>query len=369
MKALNISIFSLLSSFILFNFAALIIILNRNKTAFIIRYGINLLLLSSLLAFIRLILPIDLYNAKIIDIHQIYRPLKYFLVLKIGNELYIYQFLLLLWGIGTVLFLFYYLSTSILEIYKLNHLNCTPCPTLETLCSNYMQPKVIIKISPEVDVPKVWGFYKCRIYFPNYMLSPDEWKFILDHEVQHIKLHDTFIKMLLLFLTALFWWNPIMYILRKNIDQMLELRCDSKLAQNYSLEMQNKYLETILKVLRERNTSSLTISKKYLTASFVNHSAYSLTRQRFEMILNTKKLNKNRTFLCYCITVLLFVSSYFIILQPDEKMTTEPGPTLILHTSPNEYKLYINGTFSQNLTPNEIHSKKYSKYEIIEGSN
>ena len=34
MKALNISIFSLLSSFILFNFAALIIILNRNKTAF-----------------------------------------------------------------------------------------------------------------------------------------------------------------------------------------------------------------------------------------------------------------------------------------------------------------------------------------------
>lgn len=100
MKALNISIFSLLSSFILFNFAALIIILNRNKTAFIIRYGINLLLLSSLLAFIRLILPIDLYNAKIIDIHQIYRPLKYFFVLKIGNELYIYQFLLLLWGIG-----------------------------------------------------------------------------------------------------------------------------------------------------------------------------------------------------------------------------------------------------------------------------
>lgn len=191
MKALNISIFSLLSSFILFNVAALIIILNRNKTTFIIKHGINLLLLSSLLAFIRLILPIDLYNAKIIDIHRIYKPLKYFLVLKIGNQLFIYQFLLLLWGIGTVAFLFYYLSSSILEIYKLNHLNCIPCPTLETLYSNYMHPKVIIKISPEVNVPKVWGFYKCHIYFPNYMLSPDEWKFILDHEVQHIKLHDT----------------------------------------------------------------------------------------------------------------------------------------------------------------------------------
>ena len=30
----------------------------------------------------------------------------------------------------------------------------------------------------------------------------------------------------------------------------------------------------------------------------------------------------------------------------------------------DSYKLYINGTFSQNLTPNEIHSKKYSKFNF-----
>lgn len=65
MKLFNISIFSVFSSIILFNFAALIIILSRKKTAFVINYGINLLLLSTLLAFIRLIFPIDLYNAKI----------------------------------------------------------------------------------------------------------------------------------------------------------------------------------------------------------------------------------------------------------------------------------------------------------------
>lgn len=369
MKLFNISIFSVFSSIILFNFAALIIILSRKKTAFIINYSINLLLLSTLLAFIRLIFPIDLYNAKIIDIHQIYRPLKLFLFFQITDQLFAYQIVLSLWALGTVSFLFYYSYTSILEIYRLNHTHCIPCPTLETLCSKYTYAKIIITVSPDIDVPKVWGFYKCHIYFPNYMLSSDEWKFILDHEVQHIKLHDTFIKILLLFLTALFWWNPIMHILRKDIDQMLELRCDSKLTQNYSLEMQIQYLKTILKILKGvRTTPPPATFPNYLTASFVNHSAYALIRQRFEIILDKKILNKTKILLCYSITFLIFICSYFIILQPAEKKTIEQGPSLILHTVQNEYELYIDGVFYKKLTQKEIYSNKYSKYEIIEGS-
>lgn len=308
MRIFNVSIFSFLSSIILFNLAAIVIILYRKKTDFIVKHGINLLLLSSLLAVIRLILPIDLHNAKIINIHHIYQPVKKFLFFKIGNRLFVYQLLLL-----------------------------------------------------------VWGFFKCHIYFPNYDLSSDEWKFILDHEVLHIKLHDTFIKIFLLFLTALFWWNPIMYILRKDIDQMLELRCDGILTHDYSIEMQNKYLETILSILKHQTHPPN--SKGHLTASFVNRSAYSLTRQRFEIILSTNRLTKAKALLCYSISFLLFFSSYFIILQPATKTTTEQGPTLILHTSENNYELYIDGTFYKNLTQKEAYSKEYSKYEIIEGSN
>ena len=366
MSIFNVSIFSFFSSIILFNLAAIVIILYRKKTDFIAKHGINLLLLSSLLAVIRLILPIDLHNAKIINIHHIYQPIKKILFFKIGNRLFVYQLLLLVWGIGTLLLLFYYLCSSLFEIYKLNHLKYISSPDIEALYSNYTNIKIVIKVSSEIDVPLVWGFFKCHIYFPNYDLSSDEWKFILDHEALHIKLHDTFIKIFLLFLTALFWWNPIMYILRKDIDQMLELRCDGILTQDYSIEMQNKYLETILSILKHKTPPN---SKSHLTASFVNRSAYSLTRQRFEIILSTNRLNKAKALLYYSISFLLFVSSYFIILQPATKTTTEQGPTLILHTSENNYELYIDGTFYKNLTQKEAYSKEYSKYEIIEGSN
>ena len=127
MRIFNVSIFSFLSSIILFNLAAIVIILYRKKTDFIVKHGINLLLLSSLLAVIRLILPIDLHNAKIINIHHIYQPVKNFLFFKIGNRLFVYQLLLLVWGIGTLSLLFYYLYSSLLEIYKLNHLNYINC--------------------------------------------------------------------------------------------------------------------------------------------------------------------------------------------------------------------------------------------------
>lgn len=80
MGHLNISIFSIISSLILFNIASIIIIMKRKNTAFIAKYSINLLLLSTLLAFLRLLFPIDLYYAQIINIHKIYCFLNHFLL-------------------------------------------------------------------------------------------------------------------------------------------------------------------------------------------------------------------------------------------------------------------------------------------------
>lgn len=369
MGSLDVSIFSILTSILLFNLAVLIIILNREKNSFIINHGINLLLFSTLLAIIRLMSPIDLYHAKIINIYPISKLIEPILLFKIGNHFFIWQLLLLLWGIGTILFLIYFIYTSLLDIYKLDQLNHAHAPTLEALYSSYLDSKIIVKVSSEVDIPKVWGFRKCHIYFPSYNLSSEEWKLILDHEIQHIKLHDTFIRVLFLFFTALFWWNPLMHLLQRNLNQMLELRCDAKLIQKYSSEMQYKYLATLLKVLKIQNSPAIASPKNNTTASFINYSNYSLTRQRFEIILGNKASNAKKKYFGYALCIFLFISSYFIILQPDEYTATEPGPSLILHTADDEYELYIDGILFKRLTSKDIHSGKYSKYEIIEGSN
>lgn len=104
----NVSIFSIFSSLILFNIATIIIIAKRKNTAFIAKYSVNLLLISTLLAFLRLLFPIDLYYAKIIDIHKIYRFLSHFLLYNfLTILLYIsYYYLFGYWD-------FYYLDFTI----------------------------------------------------------------------------------------------------------------------------------------------------------------------------------------------------------------------------------------------------------------
>ena len=364
----NVSIFSILSSLILFNFATIIIIVKRKNTAFIAKYSVNLLLISTLLAFLRLLFPIDLYYAKIIDIHKIYRFLKPFFTFQLFNDFTLYQLLLIIWLLGFFLFGFYYLFISLFEIHKLNKLESINLPVIENLISQYSNRKIIIKVSTTIDIPKVWGFRTCHLYVPDFSLSSEEWKFILAHEIEHIKLHDTFIKVLLLLISAIFWWNPLMYILRKDIDQMLELRCDAKLIERYSKQQQTYYLETLLKVLKQKRASIISNSHNYMTASFVNYSAYSLTRQRFELILDNNHRNKKLIFCYYVLSLLLFIGSYFIILQPAETVDTTNTPTLILHVSDDQYELYVNGKFSKTLNSTDIKTPKYSKYEIIERS-
>ena len=149
---------------------------------------------------------------------------------------------------------------------------------------------------------------------------------------------------------------------------MLELRCDAKLIERYSKQQQTYYLETLLKVLKQKRASIISNSHNYMTASFVNHSAYSLTRQRFEIILDNNHRNKKLIFCYYALSILLFIGSYFIILQPAKTVDTTNTPTLILHVSDDQYELYVNGKFSKTLNSTDIKKPQYSKYEIIERS-
>lgn len=171
MGHLNVSIFSIFSSLILFNIAAIIIVVKRKNTAFIAKYSVNLLLISTLLAFLRLLFPIDLYYAKIIDIHKIYRFLKPFFTLQLFNDFALYQLLLIIWLLGFFLFGFYYLFISLFEIHKLNKLESINLPVIENLISQYSNRKIIIKVSTTVDIPKVWGFRACHLYVPDFSLS------------------------------------------------------------------------------------------------------------------------------------------------------------------------------------------------------
>ena len=70
------------------------------------------------------------------------------------------------------------------------------------------------------------------------------------HELTHYKRHDLAIKWFSLFVNAIHWFNPLSYLLCRNISDACEVSCDIAVTKNMTEEEQKLYMKTILDFAR-----------------------------------------------------------------------------------------------------------------------
>ncbi|HMA53879.1 MAG TPA: M56 family metallopeptidase, partial [Acidobacteriota bacterium] len=91
-----------------------------------------------------------------------------------------------------------------------------------------LRREVRLKSHPEVVMPLTWGFRRPIVLFPDGTdgWSDDERSSALYHELSHVKRAD-FVAMLLVRTSlALFWWNPLCWIVYREILKAQEIACD-----------------------------------------------------------------------------------------------------------------------------------------------
>lgn len=66
------------------------------------------------------------------------------------------------------------------------------------------------------------------------------------HEYIHLQNNDFFIKILINLLCAIYWWNPFTRLLKKDLNQSMEIRCDSIAVQRLGRQERSEYLSVIL---------------------------------------------------------------------------------------------------------------------------
>ncbi len=59
-----------------------------------------------------------------------------------------------------------------------------------------------------------------------------ELRYVLLHEYTHFLNHDTVVKLLVTLFCIIFWWNPVVYLLQKDLEQNLEIKCDLSLHEH-----------------------------------------------------------------------------------------------------------------------------------------
>ncbi|MGZ7445920.1 M56 family metallopeptidase [Paenibacillus sp. TH7-28] len=145
--------------------------------------------------------------------------------------------------------------------------------------------RVLLQSNDGVHTPMLVGMLRAVLILPEIDLDERELRLIFRHELIHYKRHDLFIKALALLANAMHWFNPAVYVLRKDLDRYMEISCDERVVGGMPESEKRFYGETILNVL-ERAASQ----RAGIFTGFSDNAAWMKSR----LIHILKATQKNR---------------------------------------------------------------------------
>lgn len=182
--------------------------------------------------------------------------------------------------------------------------------------------------------PAVYGIFRPVLLLPErYIenLSKEEAEHILLHELAHIKRGDLIIHGICLVLQIVYWFNPLLIWVRKQMKHVREICCDLTIA-NILREKTNQYKQTLVNTARELLTESVEPGMGLL----------GLFEEPFQLIERIKWLGKeswkNRN-MALGTTVIISLSLTAFVLPMGEISTNNVSPTFANFTigEKNEY--------------------------------
>lgn len=109
-----------------------------------------------------------------------------------------------------------------------------------------------IRLAPGANNPLVWrGLWKTYLLLPAELvrsLTRQQAATLLAHELAHLRRLDHVMRWLELAATILYWWNPLLWLARKQLRQHEELCCDAWVVWAMP-QAARDYLDTVLKTV------------------------------------------------------------------------------------------------------------------------
>ncbi len=148
----------------------------------------------------------------------------------------------------------------------------------------------------EAGSPMVIGFRKPVLVLPTEQYSAEELFFILKHEMIHLKRGDICVKLLLVMANAVHWFNPVIWMMRREAAVDMELSCDERVTQGLDDAVRKAYTETLLSVLQKGFVRKTVLSTQF-------YGGTKIMKRRFQNIW-IKNAKKNGIFVLICAVIL-----------------------------------------------------------------
>lgn len=154
-----------------------------------------------------------------------------------------------------------------------------------------IKKKIGIKLCDKVGTPMVTGIIKPEIILPREDMNLDFLEMVFNHELMHYKHRDLWIKIASFTIRSIHWFNPIVYLVNKELNKACELNCDWKVIKDMNRQEKNCYGLAIL------DTINHSLDNKGVLSTAMADSSKKELKRRLTMIKVGKKPRKLITIL------------------------------------------------------------------------
>lgn len=397
---MSISAYSVFTAFLWFNLFIFILGVLRKGLGVLLEYQLSPLILAIVLSLVRMLIPFEPSFSIILRSEQLLPSVLRFLrtqYVVIGTySIPLNHFLLVMIPLVSTLLLVVYVCRLWREHNSMLKHKHTDDPRL---CSIFEAVKRESPSDCPCDLyvlktkggPYVYNFRFSAIVLPDWihLFSDEQIYRILQHEWQHFLNRDCMIKVVIEGLCYLLWWNPLIFLLKWDLNQMLELKCDTKVVANMTEEERDAYCQTLIDTARKcpkkrQNVFSLenVASIPFLGIPTPGQlAANSRFRQRFHFIETFSNKTKNTIgSVCIACLLLLFAISFCFTVQPFitpsendilpnssnySLLKITPETSFLVDNQDGTYSLYVNQKYQHRISKQAIEQIPYISLSIF----
>ena len=331
------------------------------------RYGRKRSFLSSavmmmgIMAGIRLMIPIDVPWSVAVGLPEICNPLELWLRRTVihtgGIRISVRALLVMIWLVGAAVFLirfFLIYQRTTVALRK----SLVPDTALSEKLSGISISRhgksgkaIQIGRSRRVDTPVSIGLLSKMIVIPDRVYTERELELMVYHEYTHLKQGDLYIKWFLNFICCLFWWFPPVYLIKRDVEQAMEVRCDANVTRGMDNQEKADYMEMLLSAFKGREEDA----PRGVTVNAIGSTLAEDVCERFDILSRGGCEEEIYSGGLAAVMFLLLAVSYTVIVQP---MFTAPieeiedgmssfelrtDNTIIVHYSDDTWAIRVNG--------------------------
>lgn len=148
---------------------------------------------------------------------------------------------------------------------------------------------VEVRVCKCIQSPMVIGWCNPVLYLASQEYTEEELYYIFLHELVHVKKNHILTKFFFNMVNNIHWFNPFVYVMKKEVAKDIELLCDQEVVEIINNEERKKYGEVILRCIDLRS------NKEVLFSSSFSNSKKQI-KERLVQVMNIKKKKKGMAF-------------------------------------------------------------------------